>query len=477
MKTEILNINNRPLKYIVTKHKDTINLLKDTGALIIYEPLLSNDVDEQTYNEKTYRELWVNKYLLTAGFGAKSKDEQNKLSDIAESYDDQYSYLYNKIDNTYNTFNDKYNELNRTKVSKGSETNNIVTKGSDISYNEFTFGNSKILLKDLYDKFSNIKQLYKFEITNISYSITLLVTNNQNLSNEYAQEITVNNNSYVPVGSKIKSITINIIGNTNDSGGIQDLNIVLNNQYSDTKKDYGLSISDIYNKDSIPNSSNIAFNLTLTKNFSSIDKYLYQINTNINQIIKSIQITTYPTAVNSNYINTLDGETLTDIIKDFPCILYGANTIYECKNDDTNRYPVILTNYQYKCSIGANETLNYLSLLIDSNIRLVEAKYIDYVNCQTYDIIDFILTKYNTTISGKTYNVKYFINLKNDINSTYNKIMNPPFLYKTSESNNLYLHEGEIIFTFIESNKMWDPTLKNTTDYWISYVPSKTIPL
>ena len=121
---------------------------------------------------------------------------------------------------------------------------------------------------------------------------------------------------------------------------------------------------------------------------------------------------------------------------------------------------------------------------------MVEAKYIDYVNCQTYDIIDFILTKYNTTISGKTYNVKYFINLKNDINSTYNKIMNPPFLYKTSESNNLYLdeediifaslnslHEGEIIFTFIESNKMWDPTLKNTTDYWISYVPSKTIPL
>ena len=50
--------------------------------------------------------------------------------------------------------------------------------------------------------------------------------NNQNLSNEYAQEITVNNNSYVPVGSKIKSITINIIGNTNE-----DIKSIENKRY------------------------------------------------------------------------------------------------------------------------------------------------------------------------------------------------------------------------------------------------------
>ena len=470
MNDNILTLNNSSLKYVITKNRNVIDFLSKTGSLIAYEP--SNEDGKEIY-----RELWISNYFLASGFGAQSRDEQNKLSDIAENYDNTYAYFNNQINNAFSYAHNLYEILDNNKVSKGTEDKH----GDDISYNEFNFGGDIITLSDLYNKFLDINVLYKFEIYNVQYFVKFVGD-----SNEYP------NFSNVPTGAKLETIKIIITGNTKDSGGIDNIEVDLYNQYDNSI--FKLKLEDFNNISEIPDKSNTQFTFILSKTFitSGINKEEYEFiiqNTTDgkNYIIKNIQITTNPTK-DSNVINPISAEVISDITEKFPTYYYSTQPIYVYSNildnKHINLYQKHLVSSQYELNIfeknayGDNNKINHISILISNNVnlRLIDAQYYDMLTCKKYDIIDFILTNYNYTPNGTNsiYDVEYQINITN--NANYISGVNPPFLHYEDDEQ-LYMNYGKILFTFIESSNNINTILKNTYQYWISYNDNDNIPL
>lgn len=463
--SDILSLNRKPLKYFITKNKNVINSpISDNGALIVYE---GNEID----SNQPYRELWVSNYFLASGYGAKSREEQDKLSDIAANYDNSYLNLNYRIDETIDDLNSLYNKLNNEKVSKGSYSYN----GDDISFNTFNFGENTIQLNDLYDKLQNIHVLYKFEITNVDYKIKLSDNN------------WYNNFSEVPVGTSVKEILISIEGNTRDSGGIKDIQIVLNNKKNGTIQEYVLQFKNFSANTTLPTLKNQKFKIDLYKTFyendNSLTEYTFTIDNNIlkNEIFKNIIIITNPTSVDNTAMvnNLLPSETIDDILNKFPSYFISSNVIYCYAGNisginNGNNYKNILINKSntYELTISNTDLFQYIALLIPNknnvNNRLIKAEYYDNINHQIYDITDFIVVEFNVIINTQLKDIRYFIKVEN--NSNYNPNANPPFLHL--KDNNLYFNEGKIVFTFDNSGSNLSEQelkLKNTNQYWISY--------
>lgn len=473
----ILNLNNKPLKYIITKNKNTINFLKETGSLIVYEPN-PTPITEEEYYRNTYREIWVGSYFLASGFGAESREEQSKLSYIYQHYDTDYSYLDNRIINSFSYSYNLWNDLNQRKVTRGTEEyNDISYDDINISYNTFKFGDSIIQLKDLYDKFRQIKSLNKFEITDVQYSAQLRIGNRP-------IEDSFTHLAKVPVGATIDFIHIKITGNTNDSGGLRDLVISLNNQYPQ-KLTYELTLHDL-SQGTVPALSNTKFELSFSKTFSEGDLYRYQIHLGPNEILNDINITVNPTPEGSTLIRPLEAETINNLVQQFPFILYGESSIFIYNgfgNNDNNSSvyyleineyrSVLLSDNQYKLDINNDQ---YISILIDSDVRLISAEYIDKENNQLYNITNFILTRYNSIVSNVEY-TQYVLNAKYNPNDNYQKSINPPFLHQSNSE--LYFDNGTIIFTFTESSSKNDVRkINNANEYWITYTGNiENIPL
>lgn len=450
----ILSLNNKKLQYIITKNKNTIKFLENTGSLIVYEPGVAKEVDP---DNEVYRELWVGSYFLAAGFGAQSRSEQQKLSYIAENYDNDYLTLDTGVKMSFSYSYNLYTELDNKKVTQGTETR----EGSDISYNPFDFGGEKINLNELYDKFKKIQFLYKFEIENVEYTYKFYGDNNP-----------YDNMANVPIGKQIQSIDINIKGNTRDSGGIDKLYVILNNQYSNNST-YTLDLSNINNQESVPyNSSNTKFNINISKTFDRNDNYLFIIHNNINEIIKSIHIYTKQGNSNDLLINPLDSELIDNITEKFPSYLIGNTTCYVCSQNSyirsiNNYEPRLIIDNVLEIKINSLTESKYISVLMNNdNLRLAKAEFFDNITCGIYDITDFILVKYNSTIDNQQYTVEYLIYVEN--NSEYDPNINPPFLHKNGSD--IFFNTGHIRFTFISSNINQEIVHQKTSNqYWINY--------
>ena len=461
----LVKLHKQPLKYIVTKDKNVLSSPIGDNALVVYEPTNDN-------NPKSYRELWISNYFLAGGFGAYSQEEQETLSYIAKNYSTSYSYFNDRIEESFNYSKNLYDLLDENKVSSGDS---ITNKGSDISFNTFNFGEENIALCELYNKFNEIHMLYKFEIYNIEYWIKVEGYNNW-----------FNNFSTVPIGSKVIDIKFKITGNTKDSGGIDDIQITLFNQYNNLDTfDFTLLGLD-YAQEDIPTTSNCMFELEFHKKFGSSDQYHFVISENDdlnkNYIIKDIIIITKPSD-NDNLINPLSGEIISDIIQKYPSYFYAGDPLYVFKGLKNNKrmignYNRYLITNKYELNISETENIKHISLLLNSNLRLLKAEYEDLLQCQTYDIIDFILTNYNVNqnyTGNKTFAVEYIIDITNNTNYNSNLNGNPPFLHE--KLSNLYLNKGKITFTFITSDVNNEPVLQNTSQYWISYDNSNELPL
>ena len=318
----ILKLNNKPLKYIITKNKEVINsALIDNdnyGPLVIYEPNTSN-----------YREIYLNKYFLAGGYGAKSKDEQEKLSYIAENYNINQENIINTQNDIINQIQDNYALLNSNKVTKGTINNN----GDDISYNTFNFGTNNITLNELYNQIQSIQVLYKFEIYDIKYQIKFINNNTW-----------YDNFSNVPVNSRVHKIRFIINGNTKDTYGIDNIYIQFyQNNRSDT---YEYSFSNIGEISGLPTTSNEEFTIYFEKEFSSNENNFVtqydEENDNKNYFIKDITIVTKTSEDSS--LKILPSETITNIITKYPCyfvatesiIIYKGNKIFNNINENDN---------------------------------------------------------------------------------------------------------------------------------------------
>ena len=460
---EILNLNKKPIKYVVTQNQNVItnSPISNSGALVIYE---GNQFD----HNQPYRELWISQYFISGGYGAKSKKEQKTLSDIADNYHSNNSYLNNRIDSAFSYTNNIYNILDESKVSKGTPEED----GDDVSYNIFDFGGVPIRLNELYDKVQEIHVLYKLEIYSVQYLIKVEGIN------EY-----FTNFSEVPIGSKVKAVKVIINGNTKDSGGIDDVQIDLYNKFQNTET-FSFTLKGLESNSNIPNISNKDFSLIIEKQFTNNENYLFKISNKNgikNYIIKNVIIKTKPSN-DQSIVNPLQGENITNVIDKFPSYFLASTSIYMytglLNNDKVlNNYTRYLVSDNLNLNISSTDKFQHISIITGSSIQLIDALYYDYQSNHIYDIIDFILTIknsrpfYNDT---EIWNVEYQINITD--NNNYNSSNNPPFLHR-DEDNKLYLNEGKIIFTFMLVNDIVNNKLKNPNQYWISYNNDNNIPL
>lgn len=492
MSNTILNVHGLPLKHIITKNKKSIELLKDTGSLIVYEPENSD-----------YRELYLGSYFLASGFGAKSREEQNNLSYLSNSYNDIYAYLDNRINDSFAYSYSLYGILDKNKVDRGN--NNLIDEFRnvaddidkyDLSYNVMQFGTTKndlIYLYELYDRIHSLHILQKLEITKVKYTIRT------------DDGVEYPNYSYIPYYTKIKDIIVTISGNTNDANGISQVYIEFNDNVSNTTRVINMIDNLDLNNSTPAITSNQSFELKLYKNFGK--DYIYQILSPENHPINHIQLNINSSSTDVLTLNKLSAE-LRDIIDSFDLVLYGApfiwvlkkdvminNIYYEDQSDIqlTTYYKrqVLLNNsnygnsYQSIIEISKNDTNNqfpsYISILIPNDpentplnmVRLIKAEYIDQTTNNIYDITHFILFRKFKSSGNQNY-IQYIFDSSFEPNENYNNIANPPFITPILDENdkpyNFTLNEGKIILTFINSSSNIDILfLKNSSEYWINY--------
>jgi hypothetical protein len=189
--TDLSRFNDKYLKCIVTKRKSSMAILKDHGAVIIYQ-------------NSGYNHLYLGNEFIAAGWGFKSKEELIKAEKIITSYDSDIQALNDSIDD----INENLDQLNKAVKDLNDKINPIVyiedENGEKVELNEVFFRGVPAFYKDA-------------EITSIE---KVIVYNNN-------QIIKINDDTNIielPLGSKIEQISYNISCKINDCGGIKEVN-------------------------------------------------------------------------------------------------------------------------------------------------------------------------------------------------------------------------------------------------------------
>lgn len=472
----IVNLNGRPIKYILTQNPRTISLLKESGSMIVYEsPYKSiNKVAQELsyYNSgEAYREIWVSSYFLASGFGAQTRSEQQNLSYLATSYNEIIDEINDKINIVDQYAHDGISYLDETKVTRGlNEENpeNLEDPQYNVSYNVFKFGNSNIYLKDLYKIISNIGLLYKLEISSIDYNVIL------------SDNKLYHNFDNVPIGKKIVSIEVIIKGNTNDSGGIEDLRIIFNskNDGINDETNNSISLNNISTEQTIPKSIYVEFDLSFIYNYNTSNSNMYIISSGVNYPIDQIQMNILGTPENSinNTFNKVKYEERIISDKNNPLLLklYGVNYILYniLDNSDNNyieqlydRHPIYNNCNIVKINIGNNtKTINIL--VKEEYGRLINAEFVDNITNNIYNITNFRKTFFNSTYKNEEGYLKYVWDL--DQNVDYDKTAGNP-LFINKQGNNKFFNNGQLLLTFNNSiNRNDIESSDNLMNYWIS---------
>lgn len=433
----ILELTGKNVKYIVTKSKATLDLLQKSegGPLIIYEP----------FNDSDYRELYAKNYFVAAGYGASSTGVQTKLENIAENYDANIEELHSGISGV--------------EQSIQSVQENKLDKNANLSQNEITIpannGNETrtFALGNLIENINGIKYNKLLEIVSINYEIEYMYTIDDI---SYTQKCT--NKDKLPIDSKIKKISFNILINNNDSG-IKDINISLYDQYKQNDGTYiHKTIFDVsgknINKTTRSNISTInepetsLTTISFTQNYklnpeTSQNLPYYQVGPNENKFFDNISITTLDT---------------TDVKASLPLFISTADNIEITNNDDLILYGQEFINYKinnnpYKLSIIDNYDINgyYKSEfeLTEDNITILEIKIpgtiisltlFDNERNNKFELKDYLSLTQQQINNNNNINV-YKFDLRDGDNSG-----NLCFL--TYSNNATYLHKGTIQIIF-----------------------------
>lgn len=475
----VINVTGQPLRYIVTKNSSSIKFLKNSGSMIVYEPLNAYTYSHINLNDDDfddrYREIWVSSYFLAGGYGAKSRTEQNKLSYIANNYDNDLNVINYKINSYAYDFSTSIKMLDKTKVTRGIDpelTPRESNSDYDISYNAFDFGGENILLSELYEKLTHIQSLSRLEVTNVVYDVKCYNDNN-----------IYHNNDNVPINNQIEYITVTITGNNHDSGGVNTVTVNIYAQddqnpnevkYPQPKEQFEITnIQNLITNNQISN-SNFVYNFS--KNYGG--RIIYKIREGENIVIDNISL-----EINGSQdvqsINKLSGEKRllqNDIYKLKLNGVKGVKYLFipnHLDSIDEARYLVtpLLSHPIYsgcsivKIKVNSQNTNNCLSILINKEYgRLIDCEFVDYTSNNIYNITNLKEIKEFANINGLNY-FEYYWNIGQ--NAQFNNNVNPGFISKIN--GNLVFNEGELILTF--SKQLSNISIMNDTyigDYWIS---------
>lgn len=235
-KKDINKFDGQYLKCIVSNYTSSKNLLANSGSLIVIQPKYGklNDLDiEAAYEDGTLHRNYV--YLgdefLASGFGFPTEKILNKAERIVKSYDDDITALKNKdieLDNKIDYEVDRlYEELNKYVQTYGGHIENTV-----VNLNGTNILTKDIILYGEEAKYTNM------EVRNIEVFI------NGNECND--------NVVFMPIGSKLKNITVHLELAKNDSGGIKSLQVlhkIDDDEYEGTKVLYDLDTDIILDED------------------------------------------------------------------------------------------------------------------------------------------------------------------------------------------------------------------------------------
>lgn len=197
----IKRFNDQYLKCIVTNYKSTMQLLKDSGSLIVYQPL-NEDLNY----------LYLGNELIASGYGVSTIQRRDKLSYIADHYDDDYAYHTTYIDFSfaYTTYVGDYIL---------SYFDNYIRKDGSVTlttieyHNDATDMDEEAPLKDII--FTGPDAQYDdIDVTTVSY----INTDYGNYKINDTNDIT-----YLPIGANIESIVTYIDAAQHDSGGIASI--------------------------------------------------------------------------------------------------------------------------------------------------------------------------------------------------------------------------------------------------------------
>ena len=216
--SDIYRFNNKYLKCIVTKYSSTFNnagYLANSGALIVYHPEHESELYKTTNIDGTESEesydrnyIYLGNEFLASGYGFLCKDMRIKAENIIEKYDETINALKKSDETEQNDRKEQIQNIWDT-INKY-----VIIDGGDISKTTVNVNGSLVNTKDilLYGEEAKYKNL---EITNISVKIN--------------GESVKNNDINLPIGTRIKTIDIDIEYDINDSGGIDKIEVIHKN--------------------------------------------------------------------------------------------------------------------------------------------------------------------------------------------------------------------------------------------------------
>lgn len=467
-------LNAQPLKCILTNSKKSIELLKSTGSLIVYDP---NNTEY-----KDYHELYLANMFLAGGYGAYSQIEQNNLHYISNAYNDILLYLNNKDKLLAEEIKSSYFALDSKKVDKkdGNVSETLTSINDD---------DELIRVKDLFKIFTNFPQYKNLEITSISYKITV----NEN-DNEY---VNVNNSNIIeiPIGCSIKSIAFTITGNIHNSGGIKEIDLVIND-INNENTEQPVKISDLsilgkYETDG-------SFTINFIKIFDEAN--YQQITTDIEYtLIKSFIISVNATPI-TKYLS-IDNEIVktfakhdviikTGAIEDNeiqidPLIIKGVYPLYYSFDDNGEESKKIIS-YDFlndsddikvniiRVNSDENQKIKKISIYVPVQYTIVNAIYTNIVNSTVINITNYFVINHEESYHNNDC-YKYDLTII-DPTEKYYKSGDPIkqiSIINAANINDLYFYKGFITLTITGplnninyTNEFNDDYLSNNWLYW-----------
>ena len=373
----IKRFNDQYLKCIVTNYKSTMQLLKDSGSLIVYQPL-NEDVNY----------LYLGNELIASGYGVSTIQRRDKLSYIADHYDDDYAYHTRYIDFSfaYTTYVGDYIL---------SYFDNYIQKDGSVSFTTIEYHNDatdtyeEASLKDII--FTGPDAQYNdIDVSTVSY-----------INTDYG-DYKINNNdnvTYLPIGVNINSVVTYIDATQNDSGGIANI-----------KYDYTYFTN--INKSVLTNTfipgtviDNAYYKIRIEHIYDNINGKYYVSQEGINDVITDITM-----AINGSrqkkYYPFLEEKGIhvysdANIIKDHNIHLndvkvYGKHTMfYHFSKENTQLYSNynVFMNGPNSGRLFIDDTVTfeipgdakYLHMIVPVDYRITEIEFLSYDDYRTYN--------------------------------------------------------------------------------------------
>ena len=367
------------LKCVVTQYKATMNVLKNSGTLIVYQPQNEN-----------VNYLYLGNELLASGFGVSTIQKRDVLEDVADRYYDDYAYLTTYIDLSfaYTAYevDELYAYLNNFIRVDGSVNLTKIVYWDD-KYNTYKTAN----LRDII--FTGPEAEYKDANLESQKSIIYSINDVLYESND---EIT-----YMPIGCGISYVTKEINIEKNDSGGVNKINVDLT-YYNSTHEKCSRSTSQNISNFILDNG---IYNIKYTNRYDNRNYEYFVAQEGLNDVIDEITLNItktddkkyYPELAKKDIYVYSETNLIQNHLLNIPGIkIWGLHSIfYDYGTSDNLNVTTInsstFTDNHREMIHGDIVTFeveaqqNYIDILVPSNHIITKMEFLDNETYKTYN--------------------------------------------------------------------------------------------